>query len=84
MYNVSLLGSRPSFYVVCLFACLGVWQADHCCILHIPLQHLKDYLDLSMSALRYIMSCYPEEKDEEQMRRSLGRYGLTGKQQVKD
>ena len=23
-----------------------------------------------------------EEKDEEQMRRSLGRYGLTGKQQV--
>ena len=28
------------------------------------------------------MKCYPEEKDEEQMRRSLGRYGLTGKQQV--
>jgi ATP-binding cassette subfamily F protein 2 len=44
---------------------------------------LKDYLDLSLSALYYMMKCYPEEKDEEQMRRSLGRYGLTGKQQVK-
>ena len=29
------------------------------------------------------MKCYPDEKDEEQMRRSLGRYGLTGKQQVR-
>jgi len=39
-------------------------------------------LDLNESALRYMMQCYPEEKDEEQMRRALGRYGLTGKQQV--
>lgn len=46
------------------------------------MQHLKDYLDLSESALKYMMRCYPEEKDEEQMRRALGRYGLTGKQQV--
>ena len=30
-----------------------------------------------------MMKCYPDEKDEEQMRRSLGRYGLTGKQQVR-
>ena len=45
-------------------------------------QHLKDYLDLNESALKYMMKCYPEEKEEEQMRRSLGRYGLTGKQQV--
>ena len=46
------------------------------------IQHLKDYLDLDESALKYMMKCYPEEKEEEQMRRSLGRYGLTGKQQV--
>ena len=46
-------------------------------------QHLKDYLDLEQSALKYMMKCYPEEKEEEQMRRSLGRYGLTGKQQVR-
>ena len=45
-------------------------------------QHLKDYLDLDETALKYMMKCYPEEKEEEQMRKSLGRYGLTGKQQV--
>ncbi|XP_064401533.1 ATP-binding cassette sub-family F member 2-like [Halichondria panicea] len=45
-------------------------------------QHLHEYLDLDLSALEYIFKCYPEEKDEEQLRRSLGRYGLTGKQQV--
>ena len=45
-------------------------------------QHLKDHLDLDESALNYMLKCYPEEKEEEQMRRILGRYGLTGKQQV--
>ena len=45
-------------------------------------QHLKDQLDLSLSALQYVMKCYPEEKEEEDMRRALGMYGLTGKQQV--
>ena len=46
-------------------------------------QHLKDHLDLGQSALKYMMSCYPEEaKEEEDMRRALGMYGLTGKQQV--
>lgn len=45
-------------------------------------QHLHEYLDLDLSALHYMLKCYPDEKDEEQMRRSLGRYGLTGKQQV--
>ncbi|CAI8033118.1 ATP-binding cassette sub-family F member 2 [Geodia barretti] len=45
-------------------------------------QHLKDHLDLSQSALQYMLSCYPEDKDEEDMRRSLGMYGLTGKQQI--
>ncbi len=45
-------------------------------------QHLKDILDLEESAMSYIMRCYPEEKEVEELRRSLGRYGLTGKQQV--
>lgn len=35
-----------------------------------------------MSALDYMMQCYPEEKEVEQMRKSLGLYALTGKQQV--
>ena len=51
-------------------------------MLWVHVQHLKDYLDLDQSALKYMMKCYPEEKEEEQMRRSLGKYGLTGKQQV--
>ena len=45
-------------------------------------QHLKDHLPLDQSALKYMMKCYPEEKEEEQMRRVLGRYSLTGQQQV--
>lgn len=45
-------------------------------------QHLKDHLDLAESALAYMMRTYPEEKEEEQMRRAIGRFGLTGKQQV--
>ena len=45
-------------------------------------QHLKDHLDLDASALEYMMTAYPEEKEEEHMRKNLGRYGLTGKQQV--
>ncbi|XP_003383128.1 PREDICTED: ATP-binding cassette sub-family F member 2 [Amphimedon queenslandica] len=45
-------------------------------------QHLKDHLDMDESALTYMLKCYPEEKEEEQMRKALGRYGLTGKQQV--
>lgn len=45
-------------------------------------QHLQDQLDLEASAMEYMMAAYPEEKDEELMRRNLGHYGLTGKQQV--
>lgn len=29
-----------------------------------------------------MMKCYPEIKEKEEMRRIIGRYGLTGKQQV--
>lgn len=28
------------------------------------------------------MKCYPEIKEKEEMRKIIGRYGLTGKQQV--
>ncbi|XP_006895252.1 PREDICTED: ATP-binding cassette sub-family F member 2 [Elephantulus edwardii] len=30
----------------------------------------------------YMMKCYPEIKEKEEMRKIIGRYGLTGKQQV--
>ena len=35
-----------------------------------------------MSALKWMLKTFPEEKEEERMRKFLGRYGLTGKQQV--
>lgn len=45
-------------------------------------QHLHEALDMSLSALEYMMKCFPEVKEREEMRRIVGRYGLTGRQQV--
>ncbi|XP_006814553.1 ATP-binding cassette sub-family F member 2-like [Saccoglossus kowalevskii] len=45
-------------------------------------QHLQEALDLELSALDYMMKCFPEIKEKEDMRKVIGRYGLTGKQQV--
>ncbi|XP_033914583.2 ATP-binding cassette sub-family F member 2-like [Acipenser ruthenus] len=45
-------------------------------------QHLTEQLELDLSPLDYMMKCYPEIKEREDMRKIVGRYGLTGKQQV--
>jgi len=45
-------------------------------------QHLHELLDMELSPLDYMMKCFPEVKELEEMRRIIGRYGLTGKQQV--
>jgi len=45
-------------------------------------QHLHEILDMDMSSLDWMMKIFPEEKDIERMRKYLGRYGLTGKQQT--
>jgi len=45
-------------------------------------QHLAEQLDLKVSALDYMMKEYPEIKEREEMRKIVGRYGLTGMQQV--
>lgn len=45
-------------------------------------QHLHEALDLSLSALEYMMKCFPEVTEREEMRRIVGRYGLTGRQQI--
>lgn len=37
---------------------------------------------MEMNGLNWMLKTFPEEKEEEKMRRFLGRYGLTGKQQV--
>lgn len=47
-------------------------------------QHLQEQLDLDLSPLEYMMKCYPEIKEKEEMRKIIGRYGLTGKQQVRE
>ncbi|GLJ59189.1 hypothetical protein SUGI_1496760 [Cryptomeria japonica] len=45
-------------------------------------QHLAEALDLSLSALEYMMKCFPDVKEREEMRRIIGRYGLSGRQQI--
>lgn len=50
----------------------------------LSLQHLQEQLDLDLSPLEYMMKCYPEIKEKEEMRKIIGRYGLTGKQQVRE
>ncbi|XP_056410102.1 ATP-binding cassette sub-family F member 2 [Hyla sarda] len=45
-------------------------------------QHLTEQLELDLSPLEYMMKCYPDIKEKEEMRKIIGRYGLTGKQQV--
>lgn len=45
-------------------------------------QHLHELLDLDLSPLDYMMNSFPEVKEREEMRKIIGRYGLTGRQQV--
>jgi ATP-binding cassette subfamily F protein 2 len=45
-------------------------------------QHLHELLDLDMTPLDYMMKCFPDIKEREEMRKIIGRYGLSGKQQV--
>jgi len=45
-------------------------------------QHLGEHLDLDMSALDWMMKEYPAIKEREEMRKIVGRYGLSGLQQT--
>lgn len=45
-------------------------------------QHLHELLDLDVSPLDYMMQAFPAVKEREEMRKIIGRYGLTGRQQV--
>lgn len=45
-------------------------------------QHLHELLDLDISPLDYMMNAFPDVKEREEMRKIIGRYGLTGRQQV--
>ena len=45
-------------------------------------QHLTEALELDLSPLDYMLKKFPEVKDRDDMRRIIGRYGVSGKQQV--
>lgn len=45
-------------------------------------QHLQELLNLDISALEYMMNSFPDIKEKEEMRKIIGRFGLTGRQQV--
>lgn len=45
-------------------------------------QHLHELLDLDISPLDYMLQSFPDIKEREEMRKIIGRYGLTGRQQV--
>ncbi|XP_045470052.1 ATP-binding cassette sub-family F member 2 [Harmonia axyridis] len=45
-------------------------------------QHLHELLDLDLSPLEYMMKSFPQVTEKEEMRKIIGRYGLTGRQQV--
>lgn len=45
-------------------------------------QHLHELLDLDKSPVEYMMSKFPVLKERDEVRKIVGRYGLTGKMQV--
>ena len=45
-------------------------------------QHLVDILDMDMSPLDFLMKMFPEVKERDDMRKMVGRYGITGKHQL--
>ncbi|PAA65748.1 hypothetical protein BOX15_Mlig024741g1, partial [Macrostomum lignano] len=45
-------------------------------------QHLHEMLDISLTSLDWMMRQFPEITERDEMRKILGRYGLTGAQQV--
>ncbi|PIO59993.1 ABC transporter, ATP-binding protein, partial [Teladorsagia circumcincta] len=46
------------------------------------IKHLHEELPLEKSALEFMMSSFPDVKEKEDMRKIVGRYGITGREQV--
>merc|ERR1711992_294476 len=45
-------------------------------------QHLHELLEMDLSPLDYMMKKFSEVKERDEMRKIIGRYGITGKQQT--
>jgi ATP-binding cassette subfamily F protein 2 len=46
-------------------------------------QHLHELLDMDASPIEYMQKEFPLLKERDEVRKIIGRYGLTGKQQVR-
>jgi len=45
-------------------------------------QHMHELLEMDLSPLDYMLKMFPEVKERDDMRRIIGRYGITGKAQT--
>merc|ERR1712223_383320 len=45
-------------------------------------QHLHELLEMDLSPLDYMLKMFPAFKERDEMRKVIGRYGITGKQQT--
>ncbi len=45
-------------------------------------QHLHELLEMDLSPIDYMMKMFPELKERDEVRKIIGRYGITGKQQT--
>jgi ATP-binding cassette subfamily F protein 2 len=45
-------------------------------------QHLADHIDINLTPLEYMIQQFPDVKDEEKTRSAIGRFGLSGKEQM--
>jgi len=46
-------------------------------------QHLHELLEMDLSPIDYMMKKFPDLKERDEVRKIIGRYGITGKQQVR-
>ncbi|KAF1760188.1 hypothetical protein GCK72_008434 [Caenorhabditis remanei] len=61
---------RRSWTLACSGLFLTAWK------------HLHEELPLDLSALEFMMKEFPDVKEKEEMRKIVGRYGITGREQV--
>merc|ERR1719362_1532621 len=45
-------------------------------------QHMHEILEMDLSPLDYMLKCFPHIKERDEMRKVIGRYGISGKAQT--
>ncbi|TKR77692.1 hypothetical protein L596_018615 [Steinernema carpocapsae] len=77
-YLNRLSPSALAFLIAMIFLCFLAFYRT----LAKPQHHLHEELPLELSALEFMMQSFPDVKEKEEMRKIVGRYGLTGREQV--